>query len=310
MDDGSAGEGAESAAVHPAGEEAAGRTVPPGDGATEAGSAPEGGDVASSAPFGTARPEYAPGDLWAEELLSDDTEAAEPPAVAAELLQDLGRHLLVRDKPAFVRTAVEAVTSQRLSIPELYRDVLTPLLVDLGAGWQEGHVAVWEEHMATAMVRTVVEILYPGVLKAKLTVPPTGRRVLLAAPPEEAHDLGLRMVSDRFDMAGWTTYFLGADAPIDEVADAARKLHVDAVVLSSATHFHRLALRAYVDRLERELSHVRVWAGGSAFVYGGEGWAAHEVRDLEALLVESAPPPAALPPATPPAALPPRDAED
>ncbi len=140
------------------------------------------------------------------------------------------------------------------------------------------------------MVRTVVEILYPGVLKAKLTVAPTGRRVLLAAPPEEAHDLGLRMVSDRFDMAGWTTYFLGADAPIDEVVDAARKLHVDAVVLSSATHFHRVALRAFVDQLERELPQVRVWVGGSAFVYGGEGWAPREVRDLETLLAESASP--------------------
>ena len=210
----------------------------------------------------------------------------------------------MRDKPTFVRTAVEAVTSQRLSIAELYRDVLTPLLVDLGAGWQGGHVAVWEEHMATAMVRTVVEILYPGVLKAKLAGPSTGRRVLLATPPEEAHDLGLRMVSDRFDMAGWTTYFLGADAPIDEIVDAARKLHVDAVVLSSATHFHRVALRAFVDQLERELPQVRVWVGGSAFVYGGEGWASREVRDLESLLTESASP------AAPPPDAPPAEAED
>jgi len=295
MDDESASEGVENVPVHPVGEQAEGETVPPEDGATDAGATTEGGAVAPPEPLETAPPAYAPGDLWADELLTDDTQVAGPSAVAAELLQDLGRHLLVRDKATFVRTAVEAVTSQRLSIAELYRDVLMPLLVDLGAGWQEGYVAVWEEHMASAMVRTVVEILYPGVLKAKLTVPPTGRRVLLAAPPEEAHDLGLRMVSDRFDMAGWTTYFLGADSPIDEVIDAARKLHVDAVVLSSATHFHRLALRAYVDELERELPHVRVWVGGSAFVYGGEGWAAYEVRDLEALLAESTPPPAAPP---------------
>lgn len=290
MDDRPASEGAESAAIHSA------------DGAVEAGPASEGEGAVPGEPAEPAAPAYTPGDLWADELLSDDIRAAGPPSVVAELFQDLSRHLLVRDKPTFVRTAVEAVTSQRLSIAELYRDVLTPLLADLGAGWQEGHVAVWEEHMATAMVRTVVEILYPGVLKAKLTVPPTGRRVLLAAPPEEAHDLGLRMVSDRFDMAGWTTYLLGADSPIDEIVDAARKLHVDAVVLSSATHFHRVALRAFVDQLERELPQVRVWVGGSAFVYGGEGWAPREVRNLEDLLAESAPPPVALPPDAPPAA--------
>ena len=304
MDEGSASEGAESAAVHSAGDKAPGEGVPSADGAIEVGPAREGEGGGSAEPIGPVAPSRAAGDLWADELLSDDTGAAGPSVFAAELLQDLSRHLLVRDKPTFVRTAVEAVTSQRLSIAELYRDVLTPLLVDLGAGWQGGHVAVWEEHMATAMVRTVVEILYPGVLKAKLAGPPTGRRVLLAAPPEEAHDLGLRMVSDRFDMAGWTTYFLGADAPIDEIVDAARKLHVDAVVLSSATHFHRVALRAFVDQLERELPQVRVWVGGSAFVYGGEGWASREVRDLESLLTESASP------AAPPPDAPPAEAED
>ena len=73
--------------------------------------------------------------------------------------------------------------------------------------------------------------------------------MLLACPPEENHDLGLRMVADRFDMAGWTTYFLGADTPVDEIADAAARLGVDAVVLSSSTHFHRVALRRAVDEL-------------------------------------------------------------
>jgi methanogenic corrinoid protein MtbC1 len=30
------------------------------------------------------------------------------------------------------------------------------------------------------------------------------------------------MVSDRFDMAGWTTHFLGADTPAPQIVDAAR----------------------------------------------------------------------------------------
>ena len=77
--------------------------------------------------------------------------------------------------------------------------------------------------------------------------------VLLACPPEEGHDLGLRMVADRFDMAGWTTYFLGPDTPVEEIADAASGLGVDAVVMSSSTHYHRLAVRHAVDALKREL---------------------------------------------------------
>jgi methylmalonyl-CoA mutase cobalamin-binding subunit len=97
------------------------------------------------------------------------------------------------------------------------------------------------------------------------------------------------MIADRFDMAGWTTYFLGADSPVEEVIDAARTLAVDAVALTSATHFHRLGVRHFVDRLERELDHVYVWVGGSAFVAGDEGFASYEVRDIDTILAELTP---------------------
>ncbi|MCX6373451.1 MAG: cobalamin-dependent protein [Actinobacteria bacterium] len=217
----------------------------------------------------------------------DDSDSGKPvPAEERILIDRVAAALASHDKPAAVRTAVEAVTSGAISIAALYRDVLTPLLAHAGALWQHGKLAIWEEHLASATVRTVVEILYPGVLKAKAAVPPAGRSVLLASPPEEGHDLGLRMISDRFDMAGWTTYFLGADTPVDEVADAALRLGVDALVLSSSTHYHRVALRRHVDHFKRELPGVDVWVGGPAFAHDTNAWAASELLDLEALLGE------------------------
>ena len=210
-------------------------------------------------------------------------QAPEGPLVYAEVAADLARH----DKPAAVRTAVEAVSNGAVSIPELYR-VLTGILADTGTAWQTGKTPIWEEHLASSTVRTIVEILYPGVLKAKVAAEPTGRSVLLACPPEEGHDLGLRMVSDRFDMAGWTTYFLGPDTPVDEIADAARRLGVDAVVMSSSTHFHRLAVRHAVDALKKQLPGVDIWVGGPAFVGTATGWLPEEIVNLEELLEEAA----------------------
>ena len=212
----------------------------------------------------------------------------DPGDAARELRARLDARLQANDKPAAVRDAVEAVTSGRLDIVTLYRDVLTPLLVDTGAAWQSGRAAVWQEHMATATVRTVVEILYPGVLKARAAAAPTGRSVLLACPPQETHELGLRMVSDRFDMAGWTTYFLGADTPAPQIAEAARSLGVDAVVVSSSTHFHRVALRAFLDQLKRELPGVDIWVGGAAFAHDRD-WRPEELIDLEAVLAGTTP---------------------
>ena len=82
------------------------------------------------------------------------------------------------------------------------------------------------------------------------------------------------MVADRFDMAGWTTYFLGPDTPVAEIADAARRLGVDAVVMSSSTHFHRLAVRHAVDALKKELPGMDIWVGGPAFIGRGDRLAA------------------------------------
>jgi len=196
--------------------------------------------------------------------------------------------LAAHDKPSAVRAAVEAVSQGRVSVPGLYRDVLAPVLDEVGAEWQAGSRRVWDEHLASAAVRTIVELVYPAVLKVKAAVAPAGKSVLLACPPQEAHDLGLRMLADRFEMAGWTAYFLGADTPPEELADAARALGVDAVALSSSTHFHRVGLRHLVDGLRRELPGVSVWVGGPAFARERGGWSDEEVLDVERLLGETA----------------------
>ena len=192
--------------------------------------------------------------------------------------------LVAHDKATAVRTAVEAVTNGAVTIPVLYRDVLARILADTGEAWQTGKTAIWEEHLASSTVRTIVEIVYPGVLKAKAAVASSGRSVLLACPPEEGHDLGLRMVADRFDMAGWTTYFLGPDTPVQQIADAARRLGADAVVMSSSTHYHRLAVRHAVDELRAALPDAEIWVGGPAFVGAATGWLPQELVDLDALL--------------------------
>ena len=102
-----------------------------------------------------------------ERQATDPTVQAVYEAVAAALAH--------HDKATAVRTAVEAVTSGAVAIPVLYRDVLSRILADTGAAWQTGKAAIWEEHLASATVRTIVEIVYPGVLKAKAEVPPSGR---------------------------------------------------------------------------------------------------------------------------------------
>lgn len=195
---------------------------------------------------------------------------------AAELREELERHLAERDRPGGVRSALVAVRSGRLDVEALYTRVLAPLLVDTGAAWQQGATQIWEEHFATAMIRTIIEALYLDVMDAGAAAPRLGKVAVLACPPEESHDLGLRMLTDRLTIHGWDSYFLGADTPVDQIVAAATSLRADLVALSAATHYNRLLLREVIDMLKRQLPGVRIGVGGPAFA-NDRSWPADEL---------------------------------
>ncbi len=209
----------------------------------------------------------------------------EPTSVAARaeaLIRDIDTFISARDRAGAIASARAAVADGALTIPQLYAFVLVPLMRLTGARWQAGDEEVWEEHFTTAVVRTIVESLYAEV--AARAAEPNGRTVILAAPAEEYHDLGLRMLADRFQMAGYLVHFLGAAMPQDSLVSAARELKANAVVLSASTHYHRVQLRAYADALHEARPDCDVWVGGPAFSHGHSGWSETEVPDIAALL--------------------------
>ncbi|TLM98241.1 MAG: hypothetical protein FDZ75_02785 [Actinobacteria bacterium] len=194
----------------------------------------------------------------------------------SELLDELSRLTAAHDRTAAVDVALTAVRSGAISIDALHEEVLVPLLVGTGAAWQRGEKAVWDEHFTSATVRTIVESLYLDVAEKAASVPANGRTVVLACPPGEQHDLGLRMLADRLMVRGWKVYFLGADTPIDDIAAAAKALGADLVALSVATHYNRTLLRTEMECLKRLLPSVRVGVGGPAFA-ADRTWPAEEL---------------------------------
>lgn len=194
-------------------------------------------------------------------------------SAAADLRSALDDALAKQDRGRAVATAIDAVTSGSISVAELYQHVLVPLMVDTGATWQAGSTRVWQEHYATTTVRTIVEALYPEVVRAaRDDAPVRDDTVLLACPPDEAHDLGLRMLADRFEIAGWRTHFLGANTPVAEIVAAAKAVRADLVVLSASTHYNRVLLRDVVAEVSQGLPDVKLVAGGAAFTCDTCDW--------------------------------------
>ncbi len=203
---------------------------------------------------------------------------------AHALLDRIDALVTARDRAGAIGAVADAARSRDLSIPQLYVLVLAPLMRLTGARWQSGGESIWEEHYTTGVVRTIVESLAPAVIEQSAAVPRAGRTVVIGCPEEEYHDLGPRMLFDRFLLAGYDAHFLGANVPEPEIVAAATALDADTVVLSASTHFHRVRLREYADALEAARPGVTVWVGGPAFACGASDWPPDEVLDASAFL--------------------------
>ena len=137
-----------------------------------------------------------------------------------------------------------------------------------------------------AAVRTAVDALYPHVLERKAAVDAVPVTVAFFCPAEETHELGLRMLVDRFDMRGFRTVFVGAMTPLTEMVMCVQAVGAQVVCLSASSHFQRAALHRVVEGLREALPGVRIVAGGPAFARSHDGWDDWLVGSVDALLDE------------------------
>jgi hypothetical protein len=85
------------------------------------------------------------------------------PVTDVRLALDAG--LGANDRVGAVATALGAVDQDHMSIDGLY-EILSEVLVGLGASWQTGTTEVWQEHAVTAAVRTIAESRRTGIATA------------------------------------------------------------------------------------------------------------------------------------------------
>lgn len=142
----------------------------------------------------------------------------------------------------------------------LVEGVLVGVQSELGLLWQRGELHAGEEHLATRIVE--------GLLAELSTVgecePSIGRRVLIASPAGDLHELGARMVARRFERRGWSVFFLGANVPCQDLLASVRDFAPDLLLLSVSQGLHVRAA-AEVIRGTRAQRKLPVLVGGAPF---------------------------------------------
>ncbi len=148
------------------------------------------------------------------------------------------------------------------SLVEVEMHIIQPALYRIGEKWQANQVTVAQEHLATAIVQSVMTL---GLLRSP---PPAliNKRVLLACVSGNHHFIGLRMVADAFQLGGWDVQYLGANVPTPALVDQVSAWKPDLVGLSVSFPQQLSVVKAIIALLVERLENARpaVIIGGLA----------------------------------------------
>jgi len=191
----------------------------------------------------------------------------------ADMLDGSGSAPLQATCNAFVERILEAAQRFRaaeceqsltlaiatLSPQSVTRDVLQPLLREVGERWHRGELTIAQERMVSSAVRRHVSLVLDTY--ARNAHRPA---IVFATLPGERHELGLLMSAMICASLGFKVHYLGPDLPPEEIAHFAREVGAIVVALSVVMLDSLPTLPAQLDVLAREMgSGVELWLGGA-----------------------------------------------
>ena len=156
--------------------------------------------------------------------------------------------------------------NNKLPIKELYEKIIKATLYEVGELWEYNKISVATEHLASAIVEATLNELYPSII----TPPKKEKTVIVSSVENEFHQIGIKMVSDIFELNKWNSYFLGANTPADELISLAKIIKPDILALSLSIYFHLPMLEATLQKIRNEFPDLPIIVGGQAFRQGGQ----------------------------------------
>ncbi len=175
------------------------------------------------------------------------------------------------DKGSAVLYALDRFTQcseDVLSFYRFYQDFLLPPLYRWDCNSEVEAMCIWNEHMLSSAIRTVIEALYPHVVRlAREKFPePDKPKVVVLCPEEEYHDIGARVISDYFLLHGFDSIHVGANTPTKAVMAALPSIRPKFVSISVTNPIHMVATRKMIQTIRESLqAPIRIVVGGKAF---------------------------------------------
>ena len=175
-------------------------------------------------------------------------------------------NLLLSGNRANCSALIQNYSNDNISIQELYENIIKKALYDVGELWEYNKISVATEHLASAVVEAILNELYSKIIpKERIS-----KTVIVACVENEFHQIGIKMISDVFEMNGWNAYFLGANTPTRELISFAKIINPDFLAISLSIYFHLPILENMIQSIRKDFPKLPILVGGQAFRHGGQ----------------------------------------
>ncbi len=178
--------------------------------------------------------------------------------------------LETENRNAALAFIMQIMEKEEMAFFEVYEMLLGPALNAMEATGNE-NMDIWNEHIRTSIIKTIVENMYPYVVKERREIEAgNSKTVVVCCPPEEGHSLGARMVKDIFTYLGFEAIFVGGYTPLRVLEAGLDSRKIDYIAISVSNPYHLISTRNMIEAIREHQPDVQIIVGGNAMKRMGD----------------------------------------
>ena len=152
--------------------------------------------------------------------------------------------------------------SVAFSQPVFLEKLIVPLMQEIGEQWKAGTLRIAHEHLATAVVRTLLGNICQG-FDISAAMPD----LVIATPRGQHHEIGALIAGTTAAAQGWKVTYLGPNLPAEEIVGCAVQNEAKAIGLSIIYPTDDPHLANELRKLRRGIQeHVALFIGGAGAI--------------------------------------------
>ncbi|MEI7849283.1 MAG: cobalamin-dependent protein [Chloroflexota bacterium] len=184
------------------------------------------------------------------------------------LARDYLEAVLHGDRQTASQLILDAVAGGE-NVKNIYLHILQPVQYEIGHLWHTQQISVAQEHFCTFVTESIMSQIFKHNHTQHLN-----HRLVAICVGSNTHEIGLRMVTDFFELSGWDTYYLGSKSSIDSVLQTLMERRADILAISAALTVHVSEVAELIARVRASEAgkHVKILVGGYPFIISENLW--------------------------------------